>query len=206
MKLFSTIFLVLITTVTFGQTASDADQVRETLKGASISQAIRKTQTIFFSDAKQQDTIILTVPAGLINKTTSVLTIKTFKNKTIFNERFRTDYFVRGIFDPDTIPPGGQEVYEAYVNRYIVSLSKEQFEQYAKNKISIFLKDLAVSRTELKKAKSYGTVMDRDLYKSIISNPNSKVIWLPCFDCDEGVRYFGYSIQKAKAVMFLEMD
>lgn len=206
MRQFLIIFLLLITTALLGQTASDADKVRETLKGANISKAIVKTRVIFFSDIKKQDTIILTVPAGLVSKSNTVLTIKTFDNKTIFEENFRTDYFIRGVFEPDTIPQGGQEVYEAYMNKYAASLSKTKFEQYAKTKINSFLKDVTVSRTELKQAKSYGTVLDKDLYKSILANPTSKVIWFPCFDCDEGVRYFTYSPKKAKAIKFLETD
>jgi hypothetical protein len=200
------ILLLLITTALFGQTPTEADKVRETMKGASISKPIKKNRTLFFSDTKKQDTIILTVPAGLISKSSSLLTIKSFDNKTIFNESFRTVYFIRGVFEPDTIPQGGQEVYEAYMDKYITSLTKANFEDYSKNKIDAFLKDVTVSKTELTQAKLYGTVVDKDLYKTIAANPNSKVIWVPCFECDEGVRYFAYSPKKAKAIKFLEAD
>lgn len=200
------IFLVLIKTALFGQTPTDADKVRETLNGASISKSIKKNRTIFFSDKKKQDTIILTVPVGLISKSSSLLTIRSFDNKTIFNESFRTDYFSRGVFEPDTIPAGGQEVYEAYLNKYIASLTKANFEDYTKNKINSFLKDITVSKTDLMQAISFGSVVDKDLLKTITANPNSKVVWLPCFECDGGVRYFAYSPNKAKAIKFLETD
>jgi hypothetical protein len=207
MKHSVTILLLLLTTTMFGQITSDADKVRETLKGASITKQIIKTRTVFFSNTQKQDTIILTTPVGLISKSNSTLTIKTFDNRTIFNETFTTDYFVRGVFEPDTIPQiGGQEVYEAYMNNYIVSLTKTKFEAYAKSKINSFLKDVTVTKSQLKEAKSNGTIVNKDLYKSIAENPNSKVIWFPCFDCDEGARFFAYSTNKAKAVEILESD
>ena len=200
------ILLLLITTTLAGQTAKDADKERERLKGASFPKPIKKMRILFFSDTKKKDTIILTIPIGSISKSSSSLIIKTADNRTIFSENFRTDYFVRGVFEPDTTPQGGHEIYDAYMNKYITSLTKSKIEVYAKTEINSFLKDFTVSKKELKQAKSYGALVDKGLYKTIIANPNSKVIWLPCFDCDEGVRYFGYSTKRAKAVQFLETD
>lgn len=76
------------------------------------------------------------------------------------------------------------------MNKYLTLLSKAKFEQYVKNKINNFLKAITDSRTELQQAKSYRTVVDKDLYKSIFASPSSKVIWLPCFECDKVVKYF----------------
>jgi hypothetical protein len=197
------VLLLLTTTVLFGQTRADADKIIKTLQGASISRTIIKTRIVFFSDPKKQDTIILTVPVGLISQNKSSLIIKTADNRIIFDEKIKTNYFIRGIFEPDSIPQGGQEVYEAYINKYITSLTKANFDNYANSKIQSFLKDVTVSKAELTQAKSYGTVVDKELYKTITTNSNLRVIWFPCFDCDEGVRYFAYSTKRAKAVEFL---
>jgi hypothetical protein len=61
----------------------------------------------------------------LISKSSNSLIIKTFDNRTIFNENIKTDYFIRRIFEPDTIPTSGQEVYEAYVNKYVQLINEE---------------------------------------------------------------------------------
>ncbi|HWW41406.1 hypothetical protein [Pedobacter sp.] len=201
-----TILFLLLSTTLVGQINSNADEVMTTLRGASISKKITQTKTIFFSNTKKQDTIVLTVPVGLINQSTSHITIKSFDNRTIYSESFKTYYFMRGVFEPDSIPAGGQEIYKAYINKYVISLTKEKFEDYAKDQINSFLNDIEATKLTLNQANSYDGIANKDVYKDVIANPNSKVIWIPCFECDEGVRCFAYSTKKAKAVKFLESD
>ena len=98
MKHASFVLLLLITTALFGQTAADADKIRATLQGARISRPIVKTRILFFSDSKKQDTIILSVPVGLINQSNCSLLIKTADNRIILNKQIKTDYFIRGVF------------------------------------------------------------------------------------------------------------
>jgi hypothetical protein len=40
----------------------------------------------------------------------------------------------------------------------------------------------------------------------VSGNPEAKFIWLPCFSCDEGVRYFAYSRKNGKAMEIIESD
>jgi hypothetical protein len=200
------VILPLITTALFGQTAAEADKVRATLQGAGISKPIVKTRILFFSDPKKQDTIILSVPGGLISQSNSSLQIKTADNKIIFDKRIKTYYFIRGIFLPDSIPHGGQEVYDSYINKYVTSLTKEKFENYAKTKINAFLEYNTLSKAELSDAKLYGTVIDKEVYKKVFTESHPKVIWFPCFECDEGASYFAYSAKRAKAIEFLVTD
>jgi hypothetical protein len=199
-------FFLLVTIQLFGQSASDADIVRQTLRDASFSRQIVVKRTVFFSSRDKQDSVILIVPAGLIRQTHSSLLIKTVDKRIIFNEQVKTNYFIRGIFEPDSIPPGGQDIYETYITKYITSLTKDQFENYAKNTISNFLNDITISKSQLKQAISNGTIVDKELYKNIREYSNVGVIWFPCFQCDEGTRYFAYSSKKASAVKFLETD
>jgi hypothetical protein len=201
-----TIVLLLSATTLVGQTTSNAEEVMTTLRGASISKQIAKAKTLLFSNTNKQDTIVLTVPVGLINQSSSRISIKTFDNRTIYSESFKTYYFIRGVFEPDSIPEGGQEFYEAYIKKYAISLTKEKFEDYAKIKINAFLKNIKVTKLDLRQPFLYDGIADKDVYKDVKSNPNSKVIWLPCFECDEGARCFAYSTKKAKAVKFLESD
>lgn len=200
------VLLLLITTALHGQTSADADKIRATLQGAGISRQMVKTRMLFFSDPKKRDTIILTVPRGLISQSNSSLKIKTADNRIILDQRIKTYYFIRGIFLPDSIPPGGQKVYETYINKYTTSLTKEKFENYANRKINAFLKENTLSKTELADAKLYGTVVDKEMYKKVFTDSNPKVIWFPCFDCDEGASYFTYSTKRARAVEFLVTD
>jgi hypothetical protein len=201
-----TIVLLLFAIRLMGQTTSNVDEVMTTLRGACFTKQITKAKTIFFSNTTKQDTIFLTVHVGLLNQSSSRITIKTVDNRTIYSESFKTYYFIRGVFEPDSIPAGGQEIYNEYINKYVISLTNEKFEDYAKDKINTFLNDMIVTKSELRHLKSYGATVDKEVYKDVIANPNSKVIWLPCFECDEGVSYFAYSTKKGKAVKFLETD
>ena len=204
---YTVIVLYLLTTqALFGQSTTDADKVRQTLQGASISRLIVKTRILFFSNLMNKDTIVLIVPVGLISQSASSLKIRTHDNRTIFDESIKTHYFIRGIFEPDSIPTGRQSDYEANEDKYIVSLTKAKFEEFAKSKINSFLKDVTVSKTELNQVKTNGTITDKELYKNIFENSNPKVIWFPCFTCDEGARYFAYSTRLAKATEFLVTD
>ena len=92
------------------------------------------------------------------------------------------------------------------MNKYITSLTKEKFENFAKSKINTFLKYNTLSKNELADAKLYGTVVDKEVYKNVTTDPHLKVIWFPCFDCDEGASYFAYSEKTSKAVEFLVTD
>jgi len=201
------LLLFVITAKALAQNAAEVAKVKQTLKGATITHRIVKTKAIFFSNEKKMDTILLTVSAGLISQSKSGLLIKTADNRVVYTEGFQTAYFIRGIFQPATMPQGGAASYEANVNKYILALTKAKFEEYAGQKINGFLKDVSVTNTAIKRAKIYGKVKDPDLYNAVAANPNARAIWFPCFDCEEdGARFFTYSAQKAKTILFLETD
>jgi hypothetical protein len=159
---------------------------------------------MFFSNSTKQDTIVLLVDTGLIYKSKSHLTIKTFDNRIIFNEVFSTFYFSRGVFEPDTTPQGGQDVYDKFIDRYVKSTSKRKIEKFTLANVQTFLNDIKASKDELKQFKD--DAIDKQLFTQVMKNKTSYVIWFPCFECDEGVRYFTYSNIKKKAIKFLETD
>ena len=157
-----------------------------------------------FSNSIKQDTIVLLVGTGLIWKSKCHLTIKTYDNRIIFNENFTTSFFSRGVFEPDTIPQGGQDVYDKFIDRYVKSTTKAKIEKFSINNIQSFLNNIKANRTDLKQFKE--DAADKQFYAQVMNDKTINIIWFPCFECDEGVRYFAYSNAKKKAIMFLETD
>jgi hypothetical protein len=204
MRPFSFLVSFFILTGSFGQKGKSADQIRYDFNNAMFAIQIRQTKATFFSSSIKQDTVVLTVDAGSICKSKSHLTIKTFENKVVFSETFNTGFFVQGIFEPDTIPQGGQDVYDKFIDKYIKSIPKTKFEKFTLTKIQSFLNNIKANRSGIKQFKE--DVIDKQLYQQVMKEKINKVIWFPCFDCEEGVRYFAYSIIKGKAVKILETD
>jgi hypothetical protein len=198
------IITIITLNVSFGQKTKTFDQIRQDLNNAKFSKQIKQNKTIFFSNSTKQDTIVLIVDTGLIYKSKSHLRIKTCDNHIIFSETFNTSFFSRGVFEPDTTPQGGQKVYEKFIERYVKSTSKTKIEKYTQANVQAFLNDIEVNKIELEKFKD--DAADKQFFKQVMKDKSSYVIWFPCFECDEGVRYFVYSKIKKKAIKFLETD
>lgn len=204
MRPFSFLVSFFILTGSFGQKGKNADQIRHDFNNAIFAKQIKQTKATFFSSSRKQDTVVLTIDTGFICKSKSHLIIKTFENKVLFSETFNTSFFAQGIFEPDTIPQGGQDDYDKFIDKYIKSIPKTKFEKFTLTKIQSFLNDIKANRSEIEQFKD--DVIDKQLYKQVMKEKINRVIWFPCFDCDEGVRYFAYSITKGKAVKILETD
>ncbi len=198
------IFFLLI--VSFGQNKRTSDQIRIDLNNAKFTMQIKKSNSIYFSNRTKQDTVVLVVDTGLIYQTKCYLSIKTFDNRVIFYEEFNTNYFTRGVFQPDTIPLGDQDVYQKFIDNYTKSITKKKIEKFALAKIQSFLRDIKVNRNELEQYKNGENVLDKKVYKQIMKDKSVRVVWFPCYEYDEGIRYFAYSKTKAKAIKIVESD
>lgn len=152
-KIFTTLIALTISVISFGQKSRTSDQIRNDLNLAKFSKPIKLIKTIFFSNPSIKDTVILTVDTGLIYKSKSHITIKTFENRTVFYETFSTVFFSRGVFYPDTIPQGNQAIYDKFLDNYMKSVSKTKIENFTLLKINSFLNDIVVNKSELKEFK-----------------------------------------------------
>ena len=204
MKTFLYIAFILNTVVLFGQKGKTANQIRRDFNNAKFITQIKLTKTTFFSSTTKMDTVVLVVDIGLICNSKSYITIITFDNKIIYKESFKTSYFTRQIFEPDSVPVGGQDVYDKFVDKYVKSISKTKFEKYTLSKINSFLKGIKADRTQLVLFKN--DAEDKVLFNQVLKEKVNRIIWFPCFECDEGVRYFAYSKTKERAVKILETD
>lgn len=200
------IYLALIfnTVVSFGQKTKTANQIRSDFNNAKFNNEIKRTKTTFFSSTTKMDSVVLVVDTGLICNSKSHLIIKTFDNRIIYKESFKTSYFTRQIFEPDTVPTGSQDVYEKFIDKYVKSISKSKFEKFTLTQINSFLKDIKANRTQLVLFKN--DAIDKQLFKQVLKEKVNRIIWFPCFECDEGLRYFAYSKTKERAVKILETD
>lgn len=183
------------------------DSRRENLK-LSVSDTIKSSKSFLFSNSKSQDLFQLTINPGLVKNSKSLLQIITSDKKVIFSVTFDTFYFIRGIFDPDSIPPGGQEVYEKYLKDYWQSLTQKQYDNYFKSSINDFFNDLIfMDRAPfLEIIESDNDVEDKDFLKEIKADPTIRLVNITCFDCDEGGSVIGYSKKKEKVLTIYNHD
>jgi hypothetical protein len=184
------------------------DNRRENLK-LSVSDTIKSSKSFLFSNSKLKDLFQLTINPGLVKNSKSSLQIITFDKKVIFSVTFDTFYFIRGIFEPDTIPSsGGQDVYEKYLKDYWQSLTPKQYETYLKNSIKNFFNEiLFIDRVQfIEMNKSGNDVEDKDFLNEIKADPTIRLVNITCFNCDKGGSIIGYSKKKEKVLTILNHD
>jgi len=153
---------------------------------------VRVTRLFIFSDPDHFDTFRLIVPRGPVAKTKSCFMIKTADNRIIHSEYFETYFFVKSeIYDNDI---AGKS-----------PLVADSLQVIAHRNIDSFFKNFSVQRDF---AQDYddNEIINRDLYAAMIKDSSAKMLFFPCFDCDEGNEGFGYSIKEGKALEVLSYD
>ena len=183
------------------------DSRRENLK-LSVSDTIKSSKSLLFSNSKSKDLFQLTINPGLVKNSKSLLQIITSDKKVIFSVTFDTFYFIRGIFEPNTMPSGGREVHEKYLKDYWQSLTLDQYETYLKNSVKNFFKEiLFIDRAQFIKMNESGNdVEDKDFLNEIKADSTIRLVNITCFDCDEGGSIIGYSKKKEKVLTILNHD
>ena len=183
------------------------DSRRENLK-LSVSDTIKSLKSLLFSNSKSKDLFQLTINPGLVKNSKSLLQIITSDKKVIFSVTFDTFYFIRGIFEPNTMPSGGREVHEKYLKDYWQSLTLDQYETYLKNSVKNFFKEiLFIDRAQFIKMNESGNdVEDKDFLNEIKADSTIILVNITCFDCDEGGSIIGYSKKKEKVLTILNHD
>lgn len=185
---------------------SEYDIAVKTLRGAKFKESIVVLDSIIFSDPNRKDLFELTINEGLISDSEFFLRIFRDSN-LIYSDTFDTYYFVKFIFEPDTIPRNAtQQEFEDYIYSYGSALKKSDFEKHAIESARTFFNDVILTTYQLREAKEFGTVNDSILFESVITDTNSRVITFPCFDCDYGSWYFAYSKKDKKVKRILETD
>ena len=174
----------------------------------SVADTIKKSTLYFFSNKKSKDLFLLTIEPGLVKNSKSSLQIITADNHVIYSQTFNTFYFIRLIYDPDTIPTtGGQEEYEKYMKNYAKSITPNQYETYFKKSVGSFFEALSfLDKIKLEELEDFGEINDKNFFNEYLSDTTIKLIDITCFDCDEGASVIGYSKKQKKVVTLLEHD
>jgi len=182
------------------------DSNRKNLK-LSFSDTIKLSKSYFFSNTKFKDLFLLTIKPGLVKNSKAELKIIRADNKVIYTYSFDAFYFIKGIYEPDTIPTGGQEVYEKYMEEYWKSLTPKQYESYFKKSVKNFFDAITfINKAKIKELNSWEDITNKDFLNEIIADPTIKLIDITCFDCDEGGSIIGYSRKQEKVITLLEHD
>ncbi|TPG41551.1 hypothetical protein [Flavobacterium pectinovorum] len=180
---------------------------RENLK-LSIADTIKISNSYFFSNQDSKDIFQLIINPGLVKNSKAELQIITVDNKIIYTQSFDAFYFIREIYEPDTIPSGGQKVYEEYMEKHWKSLTPKQFEAYFKKNVDNFFGVISfIENDDHEEIKSWEEdITDKKFINEILANPEIKLINIPCFDCDEGGKIIGYSLEQNKVISLVEHD
>lgn len=192
---------------------NDSEQVtygppRENLK-LSFNDTIINSKSYYFSNPNTKDLFVLIVRPGLVKNSKAEFRILSVDRTVIYSQVFDSFALIMRIFEPDTIPKGGQAVYEAYMEKYWRSLTLSQYEAYFKKNVQKFFDNnvLFINKTEFKKMCEWANVVDHETANEAFSDSRAILMSLSCFFCDGGggsVLYF--SKKKGKVMDILDHD
>jgi hypothetical protein len=175
----------------------------------SIPDTIKAAKSYFFSNPDSADIFLLIIEPGLVRESKAVFQIVTADHRVIHTQSFDAFYFIRGIYEPDTIPAGGQEVYDEYMEKYWKSLTLPQFQAYFRKKVAGFFEEAiySIDKGEFVNFKAVEEeIDDKDFLQEVLADSTINLIDIACFNCDEGGITLGYSKKKSKVVTLLEHD
>ncbi|MCE2740823.1 MAG: hypothetical protein LW669_04980 [Sphingobacteriales bacterium] len=175
----------------------------------SIADTIKKSAYYFFSNSQTKDLFLLTIEPGMVKNSKSLLQIITGDNKLIYSQSFDTYYFVKWIYDPQTIPKNiGQNEYEDYLDNYAKSITPKQYETYFKKEVDSFFEAFNfLDKTKFEELKEFGgDINDNDFLNEYYKDTTIQLIDIPCFDCDEGASIIGFSKNQNKLVELFDHD
>jgi hypothetical protein len=168
--------------------AQSYDPPRENLKLA-VADTIRISKPYYFTNSDSADSFLLIMNPGLVKNSRSMFEIRSHDNKLLYSYPFDTFWLIAHIFDPDSISRGGQKVYEAYLDQYWKSLTQKQYENYLNMSVKNFFNDNFnfVEKSEISNLSGWSNVpLDHSDLREVIANPNVKLLFIRCFDCDGG--------------------
>jgi hypothetical protein len=175
----------------------------------SLADTLKKTASYFFSNQQSEDLFILTIEPGLIKNSKSSLKIITTDNRVIYKQTFDSYYFIKWIYEPDTIPNNlEQEGYEKYLESYWKSITPKQYETHFKKKVDNFFKEIypIEEKNEAYLKNWEEDIKDQAFFQEILADNTIKLFDITCFDCDEGGEIIGYSRKQNKVVRLFEHD
>jgi hypothetical protein len=175
----------------------------KTLRNAEFKKSVNIVDSMIFSNPNQKDRFELIINKGKITDSKSIIRI--FRSsQIIYTDTFDSYYFVKHIFEPDTIPKDVD--FNDYIKFYGSNLEKYDFEEFALNNANQLFDNIFISIDALKSAKEFGIINDTLLFDSILKNPDSRVIKFPLFNSDFGSEYFVYSTSENKIKSILTTD
>ncbi|MGB4400102.1 MAG: hypothetical protein WBJ10_12095 [Daejeonella sp.] len=175
----------------------------------SIPDKIKKSAAFYFSNSQTKDLFLLTIEPGMVRNSKSFLQIITTDNKVIYTQSFDTYYFIKSVYEPDTIPAtGGQDAYDRYIENYWKSITPKQYElEFKKNVDSFFEAIYPIPKSEYANLKNWDeNITDHEFLQEVAADTTVHLIDIICFDCDEGGAMIGFSKQRNKVVTLVEHD
>jgi len=155
----------------------------------AVDDTIRISKPFYFSNPNSEDSFLLIINPGLVKNSRSTIEIRSHEDKLLYSHPFDTFWLIAHIFEPDSVPRGGQKVHEEYLDQYWKSLTQKQYETYFNKSIKNFFSDNFnfVEKSKINDLTRWSSVPpdDSDL-KEVIANPKIKLLSIRCFDCDGG--------------------
>lgn len=181
---------------------------RENLK-LTIADTIKSSASYFFSNQQSKDIFLLTIEPGRVKNSKSYLQIITADSEVIFTQTFDTYYFIKWIYEPDTVPTGGQERFIKYTENYRRSITSKQYDTYFKRNVNNFFEESLnfLDKSKFEELEGFGGEMnDKYFLKEYLADTTIQLIDIICFDCDEGASVIGFSKIQNKVVTLFDHD
>lgn len=175
----------------------------------TLTDTIKTHKLYFFSNPEVKDSFLLIVEPGMIKNSKAELRIITADHREIYNQCFDSFYFMRGIYEPDTIPiGGGQDAYKKYKENYWKSLTLKQYETYLKNSIESFYENIyPIGEDKYEVIKAWEEdIRNKEFLNEVLTDSTINLIDITCFDQDEGGAIIGFSRKLDTVATLLEHD
>lgn len=176
----------------------------------SISDSIKREWSFFFSNPNAKDIFLLTIEPGMVKNSKSKLQILTIDNKIIYTQIFDTYYFVKWIYEPDTVPINiGQEAYNKFIENYCKLITPKQYKTYFWKNVNTFFEAIvSLDRSKYADLKNdwEEDIVDKNFLNEVLADSTVQLFDITCFDCDEGASIIGFSQKQNKVVTLLEHD
>jgi hypothetical protein len=174
----------------------------------TLADTLKKSNSYFFSNLQSKDLFLLTIEPGLIKNSSAKLQIITTNHKVIYTQSFDALYFVKGIYEPDTVPTtGGQKQYEKYVKTYWKSITSRQYESFFKKSVDNFFSAVyPITKNKYEDLKAWNEdILDKDFLNEVLSDSTIHLIDT-CLGCDEGGEIIGFSKRRNKVISLVGHD
>lgn len=187
-----------------------SEDTDERIRSMKLAQPIRNAQRFFFSNKETQDEFSFYIPVGPVGETKSIMTISTSGKDLIFSDTINTISLAQWMAYPDEVPANLNRIqYLHFMINYLNRLSEKDVQEFLEDKAGTIFSRIFTEKAELRDPETMALLnkdIPKELYNEVMSSDDTNIIFWPCYNCEEGGNYLGYSKSKKTVINLASSD